>query len=102
MLSQPNRLKSSRSQPRSSSKPSFDPFTTLQKQGNKLKPVSPKIKFPGLPPRSKILKPLSNNADENQVETPRFSTDPKPNLSSTSSLRMKKRRNSDRENYFQF
>jgi len=88
MLSQPNRLKSSRSQPRSSSKPSFDPFTTLQKQGNKLKPVSPKIRFPGLPPRSKILKPISNNTDETQVETPRFSTISKPNLSSSSSTRI--------------
>lgn len=102
MLPKQNRLKSSRSQPRSSSKSNFDPFTTLQKQGNKLKPVSPKLKLPGRPPHSKILIPKSLNTEENQVETPRFSTNPSPSTASTRPERMKKRRYSGRENYFQF
>lgn len=104
MLFEQIRLKVSRSESRSSSKSSPDPFSTLQKQGSRLKPVSPKMKFPsyGLPPKPKAGqkgKKLVQN-DENEVETPRFSSGNSKN--SSSSQHLNRRRTSSSQKVFNF
>ena len=71
-----------------------DPFSTLIHQGNKLKPVSPKMKFPKsnncLPPRPirkiSTVKKLYSNENE-RVITPKFNANHSKNSESLSNLK---------------